>query len=192
MARDRHRYVRARGALRTILGTYLNAAPTDLRFDYGPHGKPGLSSSFAPLSFNVSHSEDLALIAVRRGGPLGVDVECVRGDGGLEIAERFFCPAERAWLLALPREQRPEGFFIVWTRKEAYIKARGSGLWHDLAGFDVSQAPSRPVRHTNADGQTGPWFVQDLAPGPGYAAALAVEGGAGRVRTRDFGEAAPD
>ncbi len=166
-----------------ILGDYLGVAPDLLRFDYGPHGKPALAPNFYALSFNVSHSDDLALIAVREAGALGVDVERVRPDiGGDEIAARFFCPAERAWLNSLPREHRSVGFFCLWTRKEAYIKGLGSGLWHDLNAFDVSQSPPHPVLHRDPDNAVPQWYVHDLAPGDGYRAALAVEGPGGQVR----------
>lgn len=174
MARDRRRSILARSALRIILARSLNVEPSALRFEYGPHGKPALSGPAAPLSFNVSHSDDLALIAVREGGPIGVDIERIRADmGGDEIAERFFCPAERAWLLSLPSDQRPDGFFTLWTRKEAYIKARGSGLWHDLHAFDVSQSPPLPVQGTGTEQR---WFICDLPLETDYAAALAGEG----------------
>lgn len=178
MERDRNRYIRARGALRLLLGDCLGAAPESLRFAYGPLGKPALAAPAIPLHFNVSHAGDLALIAVCQGRPVGVDVEQIRLDyGGEAIAERFFSPGERAWLLRLPPSQQTTGFFRLWTRKEAYLKARGEGIWRDLAGFDVSQSPPEPVW------PDGAWFLHDLAPAPGYCAAVAVEGPFGPVRT---------
>lgn len=184
LERDRRRFVLARSAARLVLAAYLDAPPEALRFDYGPRGKPSLAPPFSPLAFNVSHSDDLALIAVRERGPLGVDIERVRPDiGGDEIAERFFCPAERAWLRALAPAHRPEGFFCLWTRKESYIKGLGEGVWHELTSFDVSQSPPDPVRQGAGAQTSHPWFVHDLAPGDGFRAALAVEGSGGRVLT---------
>lgn len=188
LARDRRRSILARSALRLILADYLSAVPDALCFAYGPHGKPALSGAFAPLSFNVSHSDDLALIAVSEGGSVGVDIERIRADvEGSEIAERFFCPAERAWLQSLPRAHRPDGFFTLWTRKEAYIKARGSGLWHDLQAFDVSQSPPLAVKMDDRGSETS-WYIQDLTLEAGFAGALAVEGVIGRILSRRFEE----
>ncbi len=180
--RDREHFIVARGVLRDILARYLNREPGSLSFRYGSHGKPALAGNDdeAGIRFNISHSRGMALCAVALGREVGIDIEQVRADLAIvEIAERFFSPREVATLLLLPAlEQRP-AFFRCWTRKEAYIKARGEGLSIPLDGFDVSLAPGEPaallgVRPDPVDSIR--WSLEDLDAAPGFAAALAVEG----------------
>ena len=178
----RSRYIIGRGLLRTILSRYLNRAPGRLRFCYGPYGKPALVEAYGEevLCFNVSHSRDLALFAVTRSRALGVDIEHVASDlAGQQLAERFFSPREVAALRTLPVHLRQEAFFTCWTRKEAYLKARGEGLMLALEQFDVSLVPGEPAALLNTQEgsqEASRWSLQDLFPGPGYVAALAVEG----------------
>ncbi len=179
--RDRDRFVAARGVLRAILGLYLEKAPEGLSFCYGSHGKPALvQESDNAIRFYISHSDGVALYAVTRGREVGIDLELIRR--GLEIeeiAERFFSPLEIAALRALPTPLRTDAFFLCWTRKEAYIKARGEGLSLPLDQFDVSLIPgeSATLMSTRPDSDEAfRWSLQDLTMDPGYAAALAVEG----------------
>lgn len=180
--RDRRRFVVARGVLRTLLGRYLGTDPRRVAFRYESHGKPALGEGFGGqgIHFNVSHSGEMALYAFARGRELGVDVEEVRPmEDGLEIAERFFSPAEVAAFRALPAEIRDEAFFNCWTRKEAYIKAVGEGLSFPLHVFDVSLAPGEPARllASRDAKQAERWSLQGLPdPAPGYRAAIVVEG----------------
>jgi 4'-phosphopantetheinyl transferase len=181
-ARDRNRFIVARGMLRTILGAYLNREPSHLSFSYSPYGKPALADErdASELSFNLSHANELALIAVTRGRGVGVDIEYIRPDfASTEIAERFFSGHEVAALRALPEKAQSEAFFNCWTRKEAYIKAIGEGMSMPLDQFHVSLAPGSAaallgnLRDAN---EVSRWSLQELAPGPGYVAAIAVEG----------------
>lgn len=191
--RDRVRFVIARAALRAVLGRYLDVPPGSLRFSYGAHGKPLLSPEFVAesaeggLEFNVSHSHTLALVAVARGRALGVDIERLRADAAeRQIAERFFSAQEVAALCALPDAQQPRAFFDCWTRKEAYIKARGEGLSFPLDEFDVSLQPDAPAVLLGVRGdvrEAARWSLRALDVEPGYAAALAVEGNGWRLRT---------
>lgn len=179
--RDRRRFVAARGLLRLILGGYLDRPPESLRFEYGPYGKPRVadSPSRLPLTFNVSRSADWALCAVALGREIGVDIECIDPETSvLEIAEHFFARGEIATLKALPRRSRVKAFFDCWTRKEAYIKARGEGLAIPLADFEVSLAPGEPpaLLHATDPAELSRWNFRELSVPPGYAAALAVEG----------------
>ncbi|HVF42741.1 MAG TPA: 4'-phosphopantetheinyl transferase superfamily protein [Pyrinomonadaceae bacterium] len=180
--KDRDHFVVARATLRTILGRYLRLDPARLAFDYGPYGKPSLADAQNGqcLRFNVSHSRGLALYAVTLGREIGLDLEYMRDDVDLEsIADQFFSRREAAALRALPAHERVQGFFNCWTRKEAYIKARGEGLSHPLDQFDVALAPGEPAAllHTAADGrEAARWSLRELSPGAGYAAAVAVEG----------------
>jgi len=177
---DRDRFVIARGLLRRLVGNYLNLNPADLAFRYSAHGKPSLDIPLSgDLRFNLSHSHGLALLAFARGRDLGIDLEFVRRDVAAEqIAERFFSPAEAASLRALPADEKVEAFFNCWTRKEAFVKARGEGLSLPLDQFDVSLAPGEPAallsRQTAVD--ISGWSLLDLLPGDKYKAALVVEG----------------
>lgn len=180
--KDREHFISARGLLRAILGGYLEVDPGRLRFCYSPYGKPALDRAWGgdTLRFNVSHSDRLALYAVTCNRELGVDVERIRPDfAGEEIAERFFSPNERAALRRLHPDVRCDAFFNCWTRKEAYIKARGEGLSLPLDQFDVSLTPGEPAALLNTRGDpadTSRWSLREIAPAPGYAAALCVEG----------------
>jgi len=180
--RDRRRYTVARGVLRDILGRYLGRPPSELLFRYSAYGKPALADDFdvAGVRFNVSHSHEMGLFAVTCGREVGVDIEYLgREIRGEEIAEHFFSAQERANLRALPAEMKHRAFFNCWTRKEAYIKAHGEGLSLPLDQFDVSLAPGEPAAllATRSDPREAlRWSLQALTPGPGYVAALAVEG----------------
>jgi 4'-phosphopantetheinyl transferase len=176
--RDREHFIAARGLLRAILGGYLNRAPDRLSFCYSAHGKPSLAGD--AIHFNMSHSHGVALYAVTLGREVGIDVEHIRFDVEVaEIAERFFSRREVAMLRRLPTEMQREAFFNCWTRKEAYIKARGEGLSLPLDQFDVSLAPGEPAAllGTQPDpSEASRWFLQEFTPAPGYVAALAAAG----------------
>lgn len=179
----RARFIASRGLLRLILERYLNTPAQVLRFSSNRHGKPYLADHTAgdlPLFFNVSHSQQMALYAVAAGMEIGVDIEYVRADMEYEsIAEHFFSPYEVSKLREVPVDQRSAAFFRCWTRKEAYMKARGMGLALDLHLFDVSVSPEEPAAllETREEGQPGGrWSLRDLPAIEGYAAALAVEG----------------
>jgi len=171
-------FILARGALRTLLGRYLKTPAHDLEFRYGAKGKPALPEP-AGLQFNASHSRDLALFAFTMDCELGVDIEAVRCMPDMEdVARRFFCTDETAELMALSTAQRDQGFFLCWTRKEAYIKATGEGLSAPLDAFRVTLRPGEPARivHLERDPMAArAWSLHDLALDPGYAAALAYQ-----------------
>jgi 4'-phosphopantetheinyl transferase len=177
--RDRDHYVAARGLLRRLLGRYLARPPESLRFSYGAYGKPSLDGA-QDLRFNLSHSHELALYAFARGRDVGVDVEHMRADfAGDDIAARFFSAREVSMLRALPAAARTRAFFNCWTRKEAYIKARGEGLSHPLDAFDVSLTPGEPAALLGTRGdprELTRWSLHALDAGEAYAAALVVQG----------------
>lgn len=181
-SRDRERFIVARGVLRELLGRYLDRSPKSLSFSYSTHGKPALASESGEdaICFNLSHSHGAALYAVARGRELGVDLEFIRCDLEAEqIAERFFSQSEIVALRALPLALRKYAFFLCWTRKEAYIKARGEGLSMPLDQFDVSLIPGEPavLLSTQPDpGEALNWSLRNLTPVSGYAAALAIKG----------------
>lgn len=179
---DRNRFIVARGVLRTILGRYLNTDPGQLRFCYNPYGKPSLELPMndPALSFNLSHAHNLALYAFTYTRQVGVDIEYMRADIDHEqLAKYSFSPNENAVLRSLPEVIKPKAFFNCWTRKEAYIKARGKGLSIPLDQFDVSLQPGElaALLQSREDPQeTVRWSLQELTPGPCYVGALAVEG----------------
>jgi 4'-phosphopantetheinyl transferase len=180
--KDRNRYVVAHSVLREILGRYLNLAPAEVRLCALHDGKPALAPELRgdQLEFNLSHSHEVALIAVGKGRRIGIDVEYIRAELlGEEIAERFFSPLEAALLRSLPQGVRLAAFFTGWTRKEAYIKARGVGLRKPLDQFAVVIAPGQPAAllHDEADPHAAlRWSLRSLDVGQEYAASVAVEG----------------
>lgn len=186
--RDRQHFIVARGLLRNILSRYLGIQPEQLRFCYSPSGKPALVAAPGQdaLNFNLSHSGHLALYALTRVRQIGIDLERIRVDFEYEqIAERFFSRRERTALQACPAKMKPEAFFNCWTRKEAYIKARGEGLSLPLDQFDVSLVPGEPAALLSTRDNSQEvvrWSLQELSPGSGYVAALAVEGHSWQLR----------
>ena len=181
---DKHRrhFVVGRGFLRRLLARYLDATPAEVRFSYGPYGKPVLDGQHreSSLRFNASHSGEWAVYAFVQDHEIGVDVEYVKEDFATEgSAERFFSAGEVKTLNALTEDEKPAAFFRCWTRKEAYIKAIGSGLSHPLDTFDVTLAPGEPaalLRVQRDPEAIARWSLFDLDVETGYAAALAVEG----------------
>ncbi len=180
--RDRQRFIVARGLLRAILSRYVHEHPSHLRFCSSPYGKPALVTQpdREMLKFNLSHSSDLVLYAVTRGRSVGIDVERIRPLPDITgMAKRFFSLQEFAMFRALPKHLQLEVFFTCWTRKEAYIKARGEGLSLPLDQFDVSFIPGEPavLLKTLEDPQEARrWSLHALPSAPGYEAALAIEG----------------
>jgi 4'-phosphopantetheinyl transferase len=176
--KDRNHYGAARGLLRLILSSYLAEDPKALRFTYSSHGKPALDSDL--LQFNVSHSHGLALYAVARHYPVGIDLEYMRSDfGWRQIVAQFFSTQELKALTQLPESQQCRAFFDGWTRKEAYIKAKGQGLSIPLNQFDVSLCPNEPAAllQTQWDPQEAArWTLYALNPGEDYAGAIAIQG----------------
>jgi len=172
----RRSFVLARGALRILLGCYLDTSPASIRFTYGLRGKPALAVP-ARVDFNASHSGDLAVFAFTAGCEIGVDVEQIHPIQHMQrIADQFFCPEEAAELMALPVNQRERSFFLCWTRKEAYIKAIGDGLSAPLDGFRVTLQQGQPARFihiANDMSSAKAWTLHDLQLVPVYAAALA-------------------
>jgi 4'-phosphopantetheinyl transferase len=185
--RDRDRFIAGRGLLRAILSRYLDIGPDEMRFGYGPYGKPELISATytQPFLFNLSHSRDLALFAIALDRRVGVDVEYIRPDVEFDaLATSFFSPGEQAVLRALIGRQKQEAFYNGWTRKEAFLKARGDGVAYPLDQFEVSLTPGEPAAllRTREDSQEAArWSLQALTPGPGYVAAVAAEGYGWRV-----------
>ncbi len=179
--RDHDRYIVGRGLLRIIISGYLKIEPGQLRFRYNFYGKPSLAAEFdaTSIKFNLSHSHGLAVFAVACGREIGVDLEMIRDNfATMEIAEQFFSAREVAALQTLSPELRTPAFFNCWTRKEAYIKARGEGLSFPLDCFDVSLIPGEPACLLNVDGAADEalrWSFCELDLGKGYVGSLAIQ-----------------
>ena len=189
---DGRKFIAARGALRLLLSRYLDEAPEQLVFQRMEFGKPRLANGVAEKSvtFNVSHSGDLGLIAIASSNELGIDIEAHRERLEADkIARRYFSPGEVDTLFALPQEQWHDAFYDCWTRKEAYIKARGEGLSLGLNTFDVSLGPDEPpalLRAKDGPEELSRWSFFHIRPGTGYTGALAVEGQPNAIRLYDL------
>ncbi|MGB2890178.1 MAG: 4'-phosphopantetheinyl transferase superfamily protein [Candidatus Acidiferrales bacterium] len=184
---DRQRFIAARGILRDILARYLGCVPAAVDFSYRVFGKPSLASNYTAegLQFNLSHSGSMALYAVARQREVGIDIERIEPQFAAEgIAEKFFSRNEVARLRSLPSSAQLEGFFNCWTRKEAYVKARGGGLQIPLDSFDVSLAPHEEATFLS-EGEFG-WSLRALIIDPDYVAAIAVEGNDWQLRLRQW------
>jgi len=187
---DRHRmrYIFSRGVLRAILAQYLRCEPKDLDFQFNEFGKPHLSKAISPvpeLTFNVSHSEDLVILATAVNRSIGVDSEFVRPVEDFErIAHLYFTNAERALIQAASDNKKEHVFLSYWTRKEAYVKAVGKGLSIPLNSFEttipIGMCGIRmPVAR---DSQKVAWWLTDLEMPRGYVGSLVVEGAAPRIK----------
>ena len=175
--RPRQDFVLTRGTLRLLLARYLSTTPQDVSLRNARNGKPFLQAE-NDLCFNVSHTNGLALMAFATRREIGVDVENLGRETEVEkLAERFFSERERQALEQLSGEKLKEAFFRCWTRKEAYVKAKGNGLSLPLDQFDVSIAAGDrdALLATRPDpAESARWTISDVFLGEGYAAAVAV------------------
>lgn len=181
--KDRSHFIVARAGLRRLLGRYLEIKPAELQFAYGDYGKPHLASAMvdqpAELKFNLAHAGGLAVYAFTTIGEIGVDLERVNPEfAGDAIARRFFSAAEVACLDRVPPHVRVLAFFNCWTRKEAFIKAKGLGLSLPLDQFDVTLTPGQTatILSTKWDEcEAGRWSLRALDIGVGFVGAVALE-----------------
>lgn len=177
---DRQRFIAARAILRQVLARYVIGGPEQLEFSYGEHGKPILAGDAAStgIEFNMSHSGEMALYAVVRGASVGVDIEYPRPRTKyMRIAERFFSIEEFEALNALPADMRPVAFYRCWTRKEAYVKARGDGIAAGLDTFSVSlEKRAQLLRSDAGPEEIKRWHLMTLQPGGDYVAAVCASG----------------
>lgn len=171
----RRRFVRARAALRRILGRRLGVAPDALAFAYGPAGKPTLAGH-PQLRFNLSHSGDCAVLALSSDGEVGVDVESMRHRSPvLPVALRFFADDEAAAVAACEGQARVAAFLRTWTRKESVLKSTGRGLGVDTRAIAVGAGACAPRLRVDFDPRT--LLLCDVDLGSGRLAALCVAPG---------------
>ena len=179
VATARRAFLVARHSLRSILAEYVRCEPSTVCFVYGKFGKPQLSPSHhsTDLTFNLSHSSDVAVLAIGRGRRIGADVELIRAVPEAEgIAARYFAPGERSLLAATAAPQYQKSFFQIWTHKEAVLKATGEGIGRGLSELDIgnhlSPARADECRTHFADAN---WMISELSLGESYVGAVAVE-----------------
>lgn len=182
--RDRRRFVAAHAGVRAVLARYLDRPPAALRFARGAWGKPLLDPP--EIEFSLAHSGELAIVAVARERPVGVDIERLRAVPDVErLARSFFSVRERDELAALEPARREGAFLRGWTRKEAVVKGTGVGLSLSLASFDVPLSAKEGSVLVPRDGaRSERWSVRALDVPPGYVASLAVSGAPAPVRYR--------
>jgi 4'-phosphopantetheinyl transferase len=174
-ATDRRHYVTAHAALRSILSLYVDIPAPRLQFVAGAYGKPKLAPIHRErtVEFNLSHSHEVALVAVTEDREIGIDVEWVRENFAFdEVAQRFFTARELAALKALPHHLQREAFYKCWTSKEAFLKAKGTGLSGELDEVEIVLIDD-VVR---VKGTIANFSLSESAVGGGYVAALVVEG----------------
>jgi 4'-phosphopantetheinyl transferase len=190
--KDRLQFVVTHGLTRILLGHYAQCSPSRLHFSHGIAGKPTLASPDATptIEFNLSHSADWMVLAVAPNSPVGVDVERWSVDVEFtDLIQRFFSPAERREFAALQPSDQCAGFFACWSRKEAYIKAIGTGVSEGLDHFDVSVAPAGPARllRDRRDPQAARnWQMHDLPFGHGYSGTVVCRAGTKAPRLLDL------
>jgi 4'-phosphopantetheinyl transferase len=189
--KDRDHYVVARGDLRRIMGGYLDIEPDRVRFSYNKYGKPFLGNGNASILFNVSHSRDIALVAVTSGNEVGIDIEFV--DDSIDVlttAKGVFSQADTSLLEKLPPDLRTRAFFRGWTRKEAYLKALGEGFSQESRQFPVSifLDEQKIVFTTSEVDRSRNWSLISLPFGQNYSSALVMEGEIDATRNRRLPE----
>lgn len=181
-ATDRNHFIAAHGMLRVILSRYTAIEPWNLRFNYNVYGKPFLDSARGeiPICFNLAHSHGVAIYAITQRRQVGIDIERIRRNIDIEaIAKTYFSIHEYQLLRGLPTEVQYEAFFMCWTRKEAYIKARGEGLSYPLDEFSVSLEPNIPaalLQNYRDPSEVLLWTLYHLVPDFNYIGAVAVQG----------------
>ena len=172
----RQRFTVARALLRTVLSHYRQIAPEALEFDYGHRGKPFLRNNLENLQFNLSHSDDMAVIGVIRNTDIGVDIEKIEPDLKEDVAKKFFSAQEYSVLMSLPVDKQIEGFYQIWSKKEALIKALGEGLYAPLDKFSVHPFVATEQIEINHDDKMVNYHIESFYAADDYVAAFAVDG----------------
>lgn len=187
--RDRKRFIAARGLLRRLLGIALDIPASGLAFEYHPHGKPAIATGTGDgrkLCFNISHAAGSAMFALAWDRELGIDLEAVahitdKGERLSALARRILSPRELAIWREMPNDiVRGPALLRAWTRKEAYVKATGEGLFNRLQTMEVAldaanPQPSLTIYPSEEDKFGVHWTIHDLTAPAGFVAAVAVE-----------------
>jgi 4'-phosphopantetheinyl transferase len=176
--KDKRCYVVTKGVLRLLSGRYLNTDAKAIEFEYEKYGKPKLKHN-TNLNFNVSHSGDLAIIGFVHNHTIGVDIEKIKNDfDTFEIASSCFSKHEIDALHKISKQEQHKAFYRCWTRKEAFIKAKGSGLSFPLDEFSVSLESDLDAdvvwTKWNTD-EKDQWKLTSFIPSEDYIAATIVD-----------------
>ena len=172
--RDKQRYIISHGILRYILGMYIGCEPSFLKFERREYGKPWLTSQNLEISitFNMTYSKDIVCFIISRGNEVGIDIERINDDFECyRIAKLYFTPKEVAYLRLLPREKQIKSFFILWTRKEALLKALGTGL-SDLENIETIENDYKKMNYP----------LVSFSIGENYQGAFAVSNEVSNIR----------
>ena len=173
--RDRDRFINRRALVRAVLARYLESPPADIQIRVASHGRPELAGG-GDLSFNVSHSDGLALVAVAYGHSVGVDIERLRPvPDGLELARGLFHQRELEALESVPESQRSAAFLAIWTRKEAIVKADGRGLSIPLDRFDVLPLDGHDTGRPRGQRGNLPFVFTDLRASDDWIGAVVLD-----------------
>jgi len=179
--KDKIRFIVSRGLLRKSLSSYLNAPPSEIAFTYNKYGKPSVNSKYnlENIKFNVSHSKNLAVYAITKNREVGIDLEYIRKVNKADkIVGRFFTEEESEFYYSQPDDKKELAFFTLWTRKEAYSKARGMGIGLPAKEFDLKLIPTLETKTTDVETKNieSRWSLVDIEIDSEYLAALATEG----------------
>ena len=171
----RRRFGAARAGLRTLLGRHLDLDPRHLAFATNEFGKPRLAGD-GQVHFNLSHCEERAVLAISDTAEVGIDLERERPIEHVDLAKRYFHPNEVTAITASSDEaEQRRAFFLVWTLKEAVVKALGTGLSTPLDSFELAIGVSMPRLAVAPEGAPRTWWLH-AAMADGYCCALAVPG----------------
>lgn len=183
----RNRYVKVHGRLRKLLARILNEPPEKINIKTAEHGKPYLADA-PELSFNLSDSGDVMVIAVGLNCRIGVDIECCNPRNSLVgLVDKCFADEEIAYWNAQPEAQQTVEFYRFWTRKEAFVKATGHGISLGLSLCVVNpENPAKFLRVPEACGEASIWHAQDLKLGQGVCSALVADKNIVEVQIMEF------
>ena len=164
--KHRKRFIVSHGFMRSVLSLYLDTPADLLEFSLREQGKPKLIQNHdeTDIRFNLTHSNNLALLAIRQSHEVGIDVEFTeRKNEWYKIIKRFYTETEQKAIFSLPENQQASAFFKVWTRKEAHMKVTGQGLHLSPTQFTVSTPPepAKFIEHLNGDSNNN-WHMQDI------------------------------
>jgi 4'-phosphopantetheinyl transferase len=181
-ARDRRRYLVTRALVRTVLSRYLPVAAQDWSFSTNAYGRPCIANESVAdtsLSFNISHTHSLIVLALAGTGSVGVDVENLAArKAPIDIADHYFAPEEVAALRGVPESRQQFRFYEYWTFKESYIKARSMGLSLPLDKFSFRFPGEDAVRlsiEPELADDAARWRLWQFQPRPEYLVALCAE-----------------
>ncbi len=178
----RKHFIVARSTLRIILSSYVRLSPEQIQFNYSPKGKPSMAPSCNQerITFNLSHSDTLALYGIRRGHPIGVDIEYMRPMEDVDkLAQRFFSPREYGLIASLSSPDKENTFFRFWTAKEAFLKATGDGISGGLNQIELDLGVDGLIRFLRIHDDTqmvANWSLFPITIGY-YIGAVVTQGG---------------